>query len=165
MRSEAIFLNGVFESVLQEILEIQTPLPEQILFLQPYSGSAIRELRDHPPTIDDPVRLFLSTTKDLSTVRYQAEIVNWSDKTALSDGERFALNRIIWSLQPHEHGLYERPQEQGALCVNLLHVRRMEELDSPFSVDALVKTSDDEPVSTGRTTAGGWTYVYAEPRK
>jgi hypothetical protein len=33
----ALFMNGVFESVLEEILQIQSVLPEQIMFLQPYS--------------------------------------------------------------------------------------------------------------------------------
>jgi len=31
MRSQALFINGIFESVLQDILTVQSQLPEQIL--------------------------------------------------------------------------------------------------------------------------------------
>ena len=41
MRDEAIFLNGVYESVLQRIFEIQSVLPETSCFYQPYKGAAI----------------------------------------------------------------------------------------------------------------------------
>ena len=33
MRAEALFINGVFEEVLREILKVQSVVPEQILFL------------------------------------------------------------------------------------------------------------------------------------
>ena len=36
MKPNGVFVNGVYEDVLIEILEIQSELPEQILFLQPY---------------------------------------------------------------------------------------------------------------------------------
>lgn len=158
MRAEAIFLNGVYEAVIEDILRIQKPLPEQILYLQPHSGSRIVHLDENPPRIEDSVRLFLSTTTDLSTVQYVAEIVGWDDKRKLSEEKGHALNRIIWTLQSTEPGLYDFSGTDSP-SLNLLHVRRMQQLSEPFGVDMLVKTSDAEAVSAGRTTAGGWTYV------
>lgn len=38
---DALYLNGVFYSVLQEIVAVQSAVPDQPLFLQPYSDSQI----------------------------------------------------------------------------------------------------------------------------
>lgn len=162
MGSEGLFLNGVYQDVLRDILKIQSVLPEQILFLQPYSSRAMLKLRDDPPTIESPMRLFLSTTTDLATVRYAAEIVGWDDKRTLSDSKRHVLNRIIYCLQPTEGGVYDASRTAEGKSVNLLHVRRVQRLESAFSVERLIKVSDGKPVSPGRTTAGGWVYVYAK---
>ena len=159
MKSEALFLNGVYESVLEEILLVQGFLPEQIMFLQPYSSETIIHLRDDRPTVDDPMRLFLSITTDLPTVHYSAEIVGWDDKRELSEGKRNVLNRLIWTLQPDEDGLYDASRVEGKPSVNLLHIRRLHKITNPFSVTELTKTSDNMPVSPGRKTAGGWVYV------
>lgn len=159
MKQEALFINGVYEEVLREILSIQGELPEQILFLQPFSSGAISRLRDEPPTVDDPMQLFISVTTDLPAARYSAEIVGWDDKRQLSDTRRRVLSRLIWTLQHNEGGLYDATKVEGAQSVNLLHVRRLRELKPPFPVSQLIKTSDRQPVSEGRTTAGGWAYV------
>lgn len=159
MKNEALFINGVYESVLKEILLIQAELPEQILFLQPYSSGTISRLCNDPPTVDDPMQLFISVTTDLPTVRYSAEIVGWDDKRELSRTRRHVLNRLIWTLQPDEGGLYDASKVEGASSVNLLHIRRLREVDQPFPVSRLIKTSNLRPVSEGRTTAGGWAYV------
>jgi hypothetical protein len=58
LRSEALFLNGVFKSVVEEILLVQEHLPYHIMFLQPYSPKRIAILADNPPSVDDRVRLF-----------------------------------------------------------------------------------------------------------
>jgi hypothetical protein len=162
MRTEAVFINGVYEAVLKEILGIQAALPEHILFLQPYSGDPIVHLRDDPPRVEDPVRLFLSVTTDLPTVRYEAEIVGWDDKRHLPKERSHAISRLIWCLQPGEGGLYDASRVEGSPSVNLLHIRRLLELQKPFSVSRLIKTVDGQPVSAGRTTSGGWIYVRAE---
>ena len=44
MALEALFINGVYESVLEEICRTQSVLPDQILFLQPYSSRPIVDL-------------------------------------------------------------------------------------------------------------------------
>lgn len=161
MRNEALLLNGVYRSVIEDILRIQEPLPEQVLYLQPHSGRAMAHLRENPPSLDDPMRVFLTTEDNLQQVEFQGEVVGWDDKTELEKGNarRNAIARIIWTLQPSEPGLFDYSNTESP-SRNLLHVRRMERLKEPFSVNRLTKTSDDEPMSTERTTPGGWIYVY-----
>lgn len=159
VRDEAIFLNGVYGTVLEDILKIQKELPEHIMFLQPYAKSPIVRLRDEPPSINDSVQLYLSTTDDLPTVAYSAEIVGWDDKTEMSDDKRRVISRLIFTLQPTEDGLYDASGDGSGTSTNLLHVRRMVRLEHGFSVMKLIKTSDQTPVSPNRSTAGGWSYV------
>ena len=159
MKPEALFINGVFESVLEEILRIQSVLPEQILYLQPHSSRVMTKLREYSPTIEDPMQLFVSTTTDLVRVSYKAEIVGWDDKRKLPKRKRGILNEIIAALQPGEGDLYNLSKIEGGESVNLLYIRRLKRIVAPFSVEQLEKTSDGEPLSTARTTAGGWSYV------
>lgn len=157
MRDEAIFLNGVYRSVLDEILKIQEHLPEQILFLQPYKAERMKHLSENRPSPDNPVRLLMSTTDRLGKVEFVAEIVGWDDKRELEDARWRAISRIVWSLQPNEGGVYPGPPDK--LMVNLLHVRRLRRLKSPLAVTQLIKTVDQQPIAGERSTAGGWTYV------
>jgi hypothetical protein len=159
VQSEAIVINGVYEGVMEEILQVQAHLPEHVMYMQPFSSQAIVHLRNDPPTPEDPVRLYLTTTTDLPTVKYVAEIIGWDDKTKLDDGKRNALSRLICTLQPCETGLYDATTVEGKESINLLHVRRMRKLRKPFPVSQLVVANTGEPMSTGRTTSGGWTYV------
>jgi hypothetical protein len=159
MRDIALFLNGVYDNVLQDILKVQEHLPEQILYLQPYSGGRIKYLAENPPSVEDPVRLLTSITDDLPTVHYFAEIVGWDDKRELGRAKREALVRIISPLQPTESGVYGETEAGDWDCVNLLYVRRLRKLAKPFSVGLLTSVNTGQPVSTGRTRAGGWVYV------
>jgi hypothetical protein len=159
MRSEALFLNGVYEDVLTEILKIQEVLPEHTMFLQPYKHEAMAHLRDDPPSVDDFMFMLMSLTRDLPTIHYAAEIVGWDDKRALSQKKRGVLNRLICTLQPNEGGLYDASHSEGGESVNLLHVRRVHALSKPFSVSTLLNAGDGQPLSGERTTAGGWIYV------
>lgn len=152
MDNRALFINGVYESVLEEIRAVQEHLPEQVLFLQPYSGMRIAELRRVRPTVDDPMRLYISTTADLPIVAYTAEIVGWDDKELLPQAKRELVSRIQEALQPGE-------QYEGTAEVNLIHVRRMSRLESPFSVSKLIKISNGKPLSTNRSRSGGWSVV------
>lgn len=157
MRSQTLFFNGVFEAVLENIANIQLHLPEQILYLQPYSGQRIVYLAENPPTIEDPVRLFASLTTDLPTVHYVGEIVGWNDKMTFQGDKLLWLNRIIYCFQWTEHGVYQ--EWKGGKCKNLLYVRRLRKLAHPFSVGELTSANTGQPLSTGRTRAGGWVYV------
>lgn len=154
----ALFINGVFESVLEEIYEVQEVLPEQIMFLQPYSGSAISRLREDPPSVDSPVQLLISITNDLTNIHYHAEIVGWENKPDLSGKKREFINQLIATLQPEEQKLYHAAKGGTGESVNLLYIRRLRKV-SPYSVAKLQKLSDGEPLSTARTTAGGWSYI------
>jgi 5-methylcytosine-specific restriction protein A len=162
LKSEALFINGVYESVLQEILAVQGELPEHLMYLQPYSGYAITKLKAAPPTVDEPVRLYVSTTDDLAMVSYQAEIVGWEDKRKLSQTKRDVLNRVIGALQPGEEGGLYNAAKEGKESVNLLYIRRLQKLDIPFRVSELTKTSNNEPYSENRSQSGGWSYVISK---
>jgi hypothetical protein len=157
MRKYALFINGVYKDVLQDIYDVQKVLPEQILFLQPHSQERIVKLADNPPTVDDQVRVFTSLTNDLPNVHYTGEIVGWYDKDTLSGDELMVMNRLIYMFQRDEPGVYLTLENKP--CKNLLLVRRLKELKNPFSVSELKKLSDDEPLSTERTQSGGWSYV------
>jgi hypothetical protein len=159
MRSEAIFLNGVWEGVLQDILNIQQHLPEHIMYLQPHKGKRIVLLAQNPPSTDDPVRLLMSVTDNLSNISYVAEIVGWDDKRELSGPKLTVLNRLIYAFQWTEGGVYPYVRNPKKPCVNLLHIRRLQKLQHTFSVAELHNVKDEQPLSTGRTQSGGWTYV------
>ena len=156
--NEALYLNGMHESVLDEILKVQRVLPDQVMFIQPFSSKAIALLRDNPPTPERPTLLLMSLTTDLPSVSFAAEVVGWHDKTKLSAEWRHVLNRLIWTLQPDQGGLYDQARDGGE-SVNLLHVRRLRRLSKPVGVTQFVKTADGSPLSDQRTTSGGWSYI------
>jgi hypothetical protein len=64
MRSEALFINGVFDEVLQDIEAVQEAVPEQVLYLQPYSGDKIARLYKWAPSLVLPITAYFSTSKD-----------------------------------------------------------------------------------------------------
>ena len=159
MNTKALFVNGIFGHVLDEILETHILTPGRTLFLQPYSGSPIVMLRNDPPTPEAPVTLYASTTGRLSTVAYTADIVGWEDKTSLTPGRRSEINEIISTYQQGEESLYDLSPTPGKPSLNLLHIQRLVKLTSPFSVSNLIKISDGLPLSTNRQRAGGWSPV------
>ena len=69
MSDWALFINGIYETVLEDISAEQSKDPGLTLFLQPYSGSAIALLRVNVPSPESPVTLYASTTDKLDTVR------------------------------------------------------------------------------------------------
>jgi len=158
MRGEALFINGVWANVMEDILLVQKHLPEQILYVQPYSGDRIVHLAENSPSVDDPVRLLMSVTDNLAHVHYICEIVGWDDKRTLAGPKLRWLNRIIYSFQWTESGVF-KTTEGGIKCANLLYVRRMKKLSSPLSISLLTKTVNDEPLATTRASPGGWAYV------
>ncbi len=153
----SIFLNGIFESVLKEILEFQTKVPEQTFYLQPYSSRVIRKLAEHPPSSAEPVDLFISNETDLSTVRYRANIIGWENKKKIRKSRLESLNKLIQVLQPEEGDIYK--VIRGKDCANLLQIKDLEIIENPFTVEHFTKIKDGTPVRSGRATAGGWTYI------
>lgn len=161
MRQQALFINGVYESVFEEILATQGELPEQILFLQPFGSRPIVDLQQSPPSVDDSMRLFLSTTTDLGHVRYTAEIVGWDDKSLLKGRRRKIIEQLLNTFQPGEHGLKDSSPVPGGVSINLIHIRRLKAVVRPFQVQRLLKVYGGGPLLP-RTQAGGWAYVSSE---
>lgn len=157
-RSESLFLNGVFEDVLQEILDEQSKNPDTVTFLQPHAGDPIVKLRDDTPDENDLMQLLISTSIELNMVQYVAEIVGWEDKTTVSSERRKSLDDYFRKHQSRE-GLNLSPRSNGKIPTNLIHIRHLKKLKTPFSVGLLIKLSDNKPASPKRTRAGGWTYV------
>ena len=109
------------------------------------------------------MRLFLSTTGNLPAVRYQGEIVGWDDKRSIAADKRAVIESIIRVLQPGERELYDASAAPGGVSLNLLHVRRLQRLQQPFSVERLVKVRDGGRLSPNRSMSGGWSYVRPNP--
>ena len=159
MRDYALFLNGVFDAVIQEILRIQQPLPDCVRYMQPHSRSRIVRLAEKRPSTAGPVQLFISTSDNLAQVQYICEIVGWEDKREMNQQRLDELNRSLDEFQPNEGGVYGLDDPGKHAMVNLLHVRRMHRLARTFSVGQLINIKDRLPLSTNRSRAGGWVYV------
>ena len=157
MRETALFLNGVYRDVLDEIVAEQSAAPQGVLFLQPYSRVPIRLLKDNPPSPEAPVRLWASVSEDLRVVQYEAEIVGWEDKTALSPAYRRAVRAVLERHQPGELALFDGTAMQGSL--NLLSVRHVTRVDA-FPVTRLIKVRGRQPLSANRSRSGGWSPVH-----
>lgn len=155
----ALFLNGVYEDVLIEVLAAQTKHSGPN-FLQPYSGRTITLLEKLKPSAAKPVTLYLSTTKDLGHVSYQAHIVRWQDKRSLTDTEKAPYNEQIKVYQSGETEIYLTANDKP--CVNLLFVQDMEKFAEPIPVSCFKKAKDHTPLQK-RSQAGGWSYVLERP--
>jgi 5-methylcytosine-specific restriction enzyme A len=163
--NKALYLNGVFEDVLQEIIMAQSKTPGLVCHLQPYKSDAIRLLKDISPTEENKVTCYISDTKSLDVIRYVGDIVGWEDKRDLAKNEARLelLNRHMGKYQPSEKRIYlyidvEKTKE----CVNLISVKNLRRVETPFSVTTLIKVSDGRPHKV-RKQSGGWTPVYELP--
>lgn len=156
----ALFINGVFEDSLLEILSAQTASPGLVCMLQPYSGARIKLLSDQAPSKQDPTALYISTTKSLAQVSYRANIVGWQDKRQLGADEIQELNQRIAEHQPSEKAVYLHVQ--GKPCVNLIFISQLERLTTPMPISCFFKASNDEPLKP-RTRSGGFAYVHEQP--
>ena len=159
MSAYALFINGVFRDVLEEILEALAREPDRIYYLQPHSGSPIGGLQKDPPSESLRVPLYMSTSDDLKSVGYKAEIVGWEDKRHLGEVRRKELTDALDRYQPDEGGLVNKASD-GGVSVNLISILEFERLAEPFGVDKLIKKSDGRPLSTNRSRPGGYAYVW-----
>ncbi len=160
MRRQALFLNGVYRHVLDGILRAQSREPEETFYLQPYKTNAIKEFEKAPPTVLNPVRLYISTSDDLPNVSYSATIIGWTDKTKLDSPTRVEIDSQI-KRHGYESGIYDfDPPEPGRHMVNLISIRHLTEMAIPFSVANLIKVRDRKRLSQNRNRAGGWSYVF-----
>ncbi len=156
----ALFLNGVYEDVLEEIIKSKEINPNMVFYLQPYSTSAIKQLKNSPPRLQFSVPLYLSTTVQLNQICYMADIVGWEDKNELSKERLTFLNSQIKKYQPNEDEIYF--QVNGKSCVNLISIVNLKKLTNQLSVGNLIKASDKKALKN-RTRSGGWSYVHALP--
>jgi hypothetical protein len=159
--SYALYLNGVYEGVLEEIREAQHKNPGMICYLQPYASDQIVKLAEDPPTTASPVTLYISITSALSFVSYRAKVVGWENKSHIKQSRLARLNEHISEHQPSETEIYMTVGE-GKPCVNLISVLELERLPTPIPVSGFIKVSDDSPLKV-RSTSGGWSYVKPLP--
>lgn len=152
MRETALFMNGNYEGNLQTIADVHAVLPEQIMFIQPHGRGRIADLRDSPPSVDAPVTMYCSISTDLNMVHFAGEVVGWDDKETLSTQKRGVIDKVINGLQPGEGSVYD-------VGHNLLHVRRLVRVESPFDVAKLVKIRNKEPLKH-KSRPGGFSYVH-----
>lgn len=152
---DALYLNGVFDSVLKEIVKVQSAVPDQPLFLQPYANAYVSILAKQPPSPEDPVRVFISISDDLPRVRYAGEIIGWGDKHSMPMNVKHVFEALLRTFQPGEKNFYDKG-------VNAIMVRRVIELETPFPVGALIVRSTMKPHKV-RTAPGGWSIVLPAP--
>ncbi len=166
MPEVALFMNGIYSGVLETILESQLTAPEETFYLQPFTGTAIKMLRDKTPSPAAPLTLYASVTGDLNKVAYTAQVVGWEDKTRMTQRRQEEVIQALRKYQPgetgynmEEAGLYNESGTPGKPSINLIHIRRLFQYDPPFSVSRLIKTNDGNPLADNRTRGGGWSYV------
>ena len=155
----ALFINGVYDSVLQDIIASQRVENGSINYLQPYKGVIIQMLKQHPPTPDDPIILYLSTTNNLKNIRYVAQIIGWDDKRTLPESKRKQVLAHLKNNQSGEVNLFTAVEEAGRRAVNLLTLRNVQECTTLLSTSILKKKSDGLALKP-RTRAGGWSEVF-----
>lgn len=155
----ALYLNGVFESVLEEIISSQVQQDGGVNYLQPFKGTVIKMLKKLSPSQDHPITLYLSTTKNLKNVCYTAEIIGWKDKREMSVEEKEEVRAHLKIHQPGEEFEFAENGEEGKKSVNLLVLRNLTHCTTLLPTSVLRKTSDGLALKP-RTRAGGWSEVY-----
>lgn len=158
----ALYLNGVYEDVLEEIRKAQAGTLGLVCYLQPYASDTIAKLAESPPTPESSITLYVSLTSSLPFVSYRAEIVGWENKFEIPSDRLSELNAHIKQYQPNEEEIYmtggnEKPS------INLISVANVERLETPIPVSSFIKTSNQTPLKP-RTTSGGWSYVKTIPQ-
>jgi hypothetical protein len=103
----ALFINGTYDAVLSEILAARKSRRGSISFLQPHKGQVISMLRNAAPPPDAPIRLYISTSANFSSICYPAESVGWEDKRELSTRRRKEVKKHLRRHQQRETDLVE----------------------------------------------------------
>lgn len=158
----SLYINGVFEGVLEEIRKAQKNNSSLVCYLQPYASDAIVKLSEAPPTKTTSIALYISLTSSLPFVSYKAEIVGWENKQEIAHKRLLKLNTHIKRNQPSETEIYMEGGN-GKPSINLISVINMERLEAPIPVSSFIKVSDNTPLKP-RSTSGGWSYVKPIPQ-
>lgn len=172
-RDYAIYMNGVNKGILDEMIECLNDLPEQVVYLQPYRETTIRELRDASPPVSDEERVLMvfSTMEDLTKVYYCAEVVRWEDKITIPKARKDKLDRLIRILQPNNcNRIYltnnrdhDNDYKKGnPYCKNLISLRNVRRVEVPFDIGQMIKISGGKVEQ--RTQSGNFAYVHEKPK-
>lgn len=153
----AMYLNGVFEEGLREILGVQFTEPNRVCYLQPHGSNVIKRLLEERPSLANPVKIYMSTTTLLSHVSYSADIIDWRHKDHITDSELKTLNEHIRQYQPNEQSIYM--EINGKKPANLIAIKGLTKHEVPFSVTTLKKIEDGNTLRV-RTQAGNYSYVF-----
>lgn len=157
--NEALFINGIFESVLEEIMESQKKHKDESFFLQPYKAQPIKLLEKMAENSNfTEIPLYISTSNNINNICYHAQITGWEDKRELSKNKKRLqeLDDRIRGLQKSERRIYM--DVNGNECVNLITIKNLKKLESPLPIGILIKTSDGEPLKE-RSRGGSWSTV------
>src|SRR5664280_1490184 len=157
---QALFINGAYENVLDEIMKSQEKNAGMVFYLQPYSTSKIKQLSQYNPSVQSPLTLYLSITNQLNQICYVATIMRWENKQELTVNRLKGLNEHISKFQPGEEKIYL--DVKGKNCINLISIINLKKLTNHLSVTNLLKVNDGKPLKP-RTRSGGWSYVYSIP--
>jgi len=160
--NQALFLNGVYKDVLEEIIVAQGKNEDLVCFLQPYKNQAIKLLKENDFAETAAIELYISITSSLNLISHVAEIVNWEDKNIVfKNKERLnILNKHILEHQPGEGEIYLFSDEEKTKgCTNLISIINLRKISNPFSTNNLIKVSDGTAYKP-RTQAGGWSPVF-----
>lgn len=158
---KALYLNGIFEEVLEEIITSQKKKNSvKKYYLQPYSSSEIKVLKEYNPSESNPIKLLISTTKNLNNICYKANIIGWENKYEISENRSIELNKHIKKFQPKEENVYL--DDKKIKYKNLITILNLEKLNEVFSITNLIKIKDGRPLGL-RTRAGGWSVVRYPP--
>jgi hypothetical protein len=152
--ASSLFLNGVYESVLEEILKSQQAEQGEVFYLQPYSGKIITLLRDKSPSVASTLPLYMSITTNLKQICYVADIVGWANKLDMKPIYKKQIEKRLNLCQPGENGLFNKGE---GTCINLISIINLKKLEIPLPVSLAIK-KDGTPYK-GRTMSGGWSYV------
>lgn len=154
----ALFINGIYDSVLAEVIAAQDARGGGDSYIQPYKRQVVGMLRKRNPAPDRPIRLYVSTTANLSHICYTGLIVGWEDKRELSERRRNEVRRHLEQYQPGEVNLFKGVEKMGGNAVNLITIREVKRLDTLYQTALLQKVSDGLPLRK-RTRSGGWSEV------
>lgn len=157
--STALFINGIPDAVLTEILEAQRVQGGGDFYIQPFAGQIIKMLQESNPSPTKPVRLYVSSSENLSQIRYTALIVGWKDKRGLEADEKAVVRQHFEKHQPGELNLFDGDDKAVEKAVNLIKIRDLVQLDQILPTELLRKVSDGLPLKR-QTSSGGWTEVY-----
>lgn len=159
----AFYGNGVFENLLQEILEAQKIDPNITSYIQPYRTTIFKSLKAQEPSESNPITFYITNTDDINTIIYTADIIQLEDKRELFEFNQNRveeLNKHLDIYQKSTGGLYRYSDTvKQSECVNLISIKNLKRVSIPFPCTMLIKDSDGEPYKR-RSQPGGWAVVH-----